>query len=178
MERETIEKLAIDSAAGELNEDAELLLKAYLAEHSEANEWAEDMARLYEVAEAAIDAKTGDVEAAVAPAIVDRKRRRPAPWWPAARWAAVLAVGLFAGFIVGRWDWTGNLDRIPVMKVAEQPTGPAKATDLKAKYAGTFWGQKVLASLEPRPRSKQPDRRQSGGFWDNYKQAIEGKRYE
>ena len=46
MEREAIERLAMDSAAGELNQDAEALLRTYLAEHPQANEWAEDMLQI------------------------------------------------------------------------------------------------------------------------------------
>ena len=43
MERETIERLAMDLALGELNEDATTLFEAYLAEHTEAKRWAEPM---------------------------------------------------------------------------------------------------------------------------------------
>ena len=57
MRREIIERLAIDSAAGELNEDMEALFRAYLAEHSEAKKWAEDLSDVFEKTEAAIAAK-------------------------------------------------------------------------------------------------------------------------
>ncbi|MHC4169718.1 MAG: hypothetical protein ACYSWQ_22455, partial [Planctomycetota bacterium] len=58
MERDAIERLAIDSASGELNDDAETLLREYLAGHAEANRWAEEVQWLCEKTEAAIHAKT------------------------------------------------------------------------------------------------------------------------
>ena len=57
MEREAIERLTIDSAAGELNEDAEALLRTYLAEYPQANKWAEDILQIYYRTEAAIKTK-------------------------------------------------------------------------------------------------------------------------
>ena len=55
MEREIIERLAVDLAAGELNEDVEALFRSYLAEHSEADKWAQDMLQVYEKTETAIE---------------------------------------------------------------------------------------------------------------------------
>lgn len=174
MERERIEKLAIDSAAGELNEDAEALFRSYLTEHPEANEWAADMTGAYEMTEAAIEAKT---KGAAAPPIANRKVSRPVNWCSAARWAAVLAIGLFAGFLAGRRE-PGGGEHLETVRIAEHPKALATAADLKAKYAGTFWGQKVLASLEPRPSVKREDRRKTGDLWDMYRQRIQEKRYE
>ena len=175
MERERIERLAMDSAAGELNEDAEFLFRSYLAEHPEAGEWATDMTGAYEMTEAAIDAKT---KGAAAPPIADSNYSGPVGWSSAARWAAVLAVGLFAGFWAGRWGRPDATSRIAVVRIAEQPRALATAADLKAKYAGTFWGQKVLASLEPKPRHAGADIEQSGGIWDVYRRRAKEKGYE
>ena len=175
MDRERIERLAIDSAAGELNEDAEALFRSYLAEHPDANEWAMDMMGAYEMTETAIEAKTKD---AGAPPIADTKVSRPVDWRSAGRWAAVLAIGLFAGFSAGRWSRPLKTKQIAVVRIAEQPRVVATAADLKAKYAGTFWGQKVLASLKPRPSIKREDRRETGDIWDMYRRRVKEKCYE
>ena len=58
MEREQIERLAIDSAAGELNEDMQALFEEYIAGHPEAKKYVEDMLGIYENTDAAIIAKT------------------------------------------------------------------------------------------------------------------------
>ena len=62
MEREAIEKLAMDSAAGQLNEDAETLLKEYLAEHPEAKKWFQDMQEIYANIQVAFNEKTAPVK--------------------------------------------------------------------------------------------------------------------
>jgi len=69
MEREIIERLTMDSASGELNEDAKVLLQTYLAEHSQENLWAEDMFKLYETANAAVKIKTNQSNAEPSKAI-------------------------------------------------------------------------------------------------------------
>ena len=48
MNCEQIERLAMDSAAEQLNEDVEALLQEYLTEHSEANKLFLDMQEIYE----------------------------------------------------------------------------------------------------------------------------------
>ena len=58
MKRETVERLAMDSAAGELSEDAEALFQTYLDENPQAKQWAEDVRQVYGETEAAIQAKT------------------------------------------------------------------------------------------------------------------------
>ena len=175
MDRERIEKLAMDSAAGELNEDAQMLFRSYLAEHPEANEWALGMTSIYEMTEAAISAKT---KAPAPPPTVEKTFPSPVNWLTAGRWAAVLAIAIFAGFSAGRWGRTAQTSPTTIVKIPEPPGTMAKAVDLKAKYAGTFWGQKVLASLQPKPRHIDANRRTRGDIWDIYRRRIKEKRNE
>ena len=98
MKRETIERLAIDVAAGELNEDAEALLDAYLAEHPQAKQWAEQMLTTYESTQEAIAEKTSWVNATAGTAPLGKK---PKGWmklrsgW---RSAAVVILGIIICF--------------------------------------------------------------------------------
>lgn len=173
MNREAIERLAIDSAAGELSEDALRLFKSYLAQHPEANEWATDMTAIYEMTQAAIDVKIEDA----APPMVEKKPSSPVNWFAAGRWAAVIAIAISAGFSIGRWSQPAKT-RVEIFRIPEQPRTTAKVADLKAKYAGTFWGQKVLASTEPKPRPRAAAHTPTGNFWDIYRQHLKEKRYE
>ncbi|MHC4744736.1 MAG: hypothetical protein ACYS8Z_22710, partial [Planctomycetota bacterium] len=127
MNRETIERLAMDAAAGELSEDVEVLFGAYLAEHPEANEWAAGMTSIYEMTEAAIDAKTKGA----APPMVEKKSSVPINWFAAGRWAAVIAIAMFAGFSAGRWSQPVRT-RVEIVRVPEQTRTTAKVADLKA----------------------------------------------
>ncbi len=169
MKRERIERLAIDCAAGELNEDGEVLFRMYLAEHPEENQWAEDMMRIYEQTEAAIDAKTTDGYAGdKAPFVKKRNLLLQLKWQRFGHWAAAVIFATFIGFTVGRWNINSKMDRIVSMD-NWSPKQVRTVSDLKEKYAGTFWGDKMLALLESRPvqRSKSNF---DGGFWDKYKQ--------
>lgn len=174
MKRETIERLAMDSAAGELSEDAEVLFASYLAEHPEAEEWALEITSIYEMTQAVIDKKTKHP----APPAVAKKRSMPVNWFAAARWAAVIAIAVFAGFSAGRWNQPAKTSRTEFFRVAEQPRTIATVTDIKEKYAATFWGRKVLASIEPKPPLHTAARNSTGSFWDTYTRHLKEKTYE
>lgn len=178
MKREIIERLAIDSAAGELNEDAQSLFDAYLAEHPQVGQWAEDIAGVYKETEAAIDAKTSDAdEGGVMPAIKMNRLVRP-NWRSFGRWAAALIVGALIGFTGGRWQINDKTSRIAFTK-PDRPAAQVKTiSDLKEEYAGTFWGDKVLALVESRPGQRYKGDLKSVGFWQKYKEYTKEKRYE
>lgn len=175
MEREIIERLAIDSAAGELNEDVEALFRAFLAEHPEANPDSEEMARIYEETAAAIDAKTRNADAGTGMPAIKTNRLLQADWRPFGQWAAALIVGVLIGFTWGRWQITGETSRITFI----QPDRPAvqvkTISDLREEYAGTFWGDKVLALLENRPGQRYKADFRDVSFWQKYRKEI---RYE
>ena len=58
MQREIIERLAMDRTLGELTEDAAALFETYLGEHPEIQEWAGQMAQTCELTRETINKKT------------------------------------------------------------------------------------------------------------------------
>ncbi len=176
MEREAIERLAMDSAAGELNQDAEALLGMYLAEHSQANKWAEDVRQIYDKTEAAIKTKTAHAGVGkVIPGITPVSKVR---WLSVARWAAVIALGIVIGFTAGRWEGVDNTHRIALQEPSRDSKQVETVSDLKERYAGTFWGDKMLALLEHKPGQRYEANLRSVGSWDKYRQYIKEKNYE
>jgi hypothetical protein len=178
MKREVIERLAIDSAAGELNDDALALFDAYLAEHPQAGQWAEDILRIYKETETAIDAKTRDADAGVGMPAVKISRLSELKWLSFGRWAAALIVGALVGFTGGRWPITGKTSSVDFAQLQEPAAQVETISDLKEKYAGTFWGDKVLALLESRSGQRYKADFQDVGFWHEYRQRIKEKHYE
>ena len=51
-------------------------------------------------------------------------------------------------------------------------------SDFKDKYAGTFWGNKVLALVESRPGHRYKADFRDVSFWKTYRQYRKEKRYE
>jgi hypothetical protein len=178
MEREIIERLAIDSAAGELNEDVEALLRAYLAEHPEAGPDSEEMLRVYKETAAAIEAKTRNANAVAGVPAVKVNRLPYLNWRSFGRWAAALIVGALIGFAGGRRQTTGETGGVAFV----QPQRPAEQvktiSDLKEEYAGTFWGDKVLALMEQKPGRRVKVDLPDVGFWHKYRPYRKGIRYE
>jgi hypothetical protein len=170
MEREIIERLAIDSAAGELNEDVEALLRAYLAEHPEAGPDSEEMLRVYKETAAAVEAKTRGTDAGK-PAVKMNRRTYPA-WRSFGRLAAALIFGALIGFAGGRRHTTGATGRVAFIK-PQRPAEQVKTiSDLKEEYAGTFWGDKVLALMEQKPGRRVKVDLPDVGFWQKYRKEI------
>ena len=178
MEREAIERLAIDSAAGELNQDAEALFKTYLAEHPRAKQWAENVRQIYEKTEAAINTKTTGDYASGQTRFIKPNRLLQINWMRLASWAAVVMFGTFIGFAAGRWDRSDKTYRIVLPEPGRASGRIETISDLKEKYAGTFWGDKMLALLERKPGQRYNTNLRSAGSWDKYKQYIKEKNYE
>ncbi|MHC4086070.1 MAG: hypothetical protein ACYSWZ_17725 [Planctomycetota bacterium] len=173
MKREIIERLAIDSAAGELNEDALALFNAYLAEHPQAVQWAEDIAGVYKETEAAIDAKIGD-----AMPVIKTNHQLHLNWFSFGRWAAALIVAALIGFTGGRWPIDGETSMI-AFTTSDRPGVQVKTiSDLKEQYAGTFWGNKVLALVEHTPSKRPKADLQDASFWKIYRQYKKEKSHE
>ncbi len=176
MEHEAIERLVIDSAAGELNQDAEALLRTYLAEHPQSNEWAEDMLDIYDKTEAAIKTKTVHADAEkVIPEITPISQVK---WLSVARWAAVIALCVIIGFTAGRRDRTDSTYSIAYPKPAPDSKQVETVSDLKERYAGTFWGDKMLALLENKPGQRYKANLHRIGSWNKYRQYIKEKNYD
>lgn len=177
MEREIIERLAIDLAAGELNEDEEALFRSYLAEHCQADKWAQDMLRVYEKTETAIEAKTTSAYAGVE-AAATAKALSPTRWWPVARWAAVVVFAVGVGFAVGRWSVITGTGKPVAPRGTLPPVATESLLDLKAKYEGSFWADKIISSLEPKPHAKRAANNRTGTFWSSLKPYMKEKHDE
>jgi hypothetical protein len=167
MKREAIERLAMDSAAGELNEDVEALFREYLAEHPEARPDSEEMVRIYEETAAAIEAKTRNADAG-GPAVKTHRLVHP-NWRVFGRWAAALIVAVIIGFAGGRWPITGETSRI-VFTTSARPAPQVKTiSDLKEQYADTFWGSKALALMEDRAGQRYKGDFRDVSLWEQFR---------
>jgi hypothetical protein len=176
MKRETIERLAIDSAAGELNEDAEVLFQTYLASNPQARQWADNIRQIFDETQAAIRTKMALTKNhKVAPKITPAFRIR---WVPAARWAAVIFLGTVIGFSAGRWETTGQTQRVAIQKPSPEPKPVENVADLQKKYVGTFWGDKMLALVDNTSRCQHKVNLHDIRSWDSYKQFTKENKDE
>ncbi len=163
MERETIERLAMDAALGELNEDAAALLDAYLAEHPEAKARAQQMEILCNRTQEAIDAKAHSQ-----PVYCLGRPRVSTRWTAALRWAAVIVVSLLLGAITGRWFAPREVALVRNVAVAPPPrTLLGGWQELLANPGQGFWASKAAALWQPQsPRRAEPQPR----LWDTIRQ--------
>jgi len=178
MKREVIERLVIDKVAGELNEDAEALFDAYLSEHLQAKKWAEQMVTTYEETQTAISEKTSWVNTTAQTSFVRKKVTVWLTWRSVARSAAILAFGILIGLVGARWRTTGKTMGIALVEPTGRPTPVRTVSDLKEKYAGTFWGDKMLSLLEHRPEPQYSADLHSVSLWDRYRLYKKENRYE
>lgn len=176
MNRETIERLAMDSAAGELNEDAGALLQFYLDKHPQAKQWAEDVRQVYNLTETAVKTKTAHTNGRqVFPRISPVSRVK---WLPVARWAAAIVLGAIFGFTAGRWEVTGKTLTTAFQEPSRISKQSETVSNLKERYAGTFWGDKMLAMLEHKSgRENMVDLRDIRS-WDTFRQYVKEKNNE
>lgn len=168
MNREIIERLAIDSVAGELNEDAETLFRLYLDEHPQANQWANDIRQVYGQTESAIQAKTACTNVEQPVPIIRPVSRLT--WLPVARWAAVIFLGAVIGFTAGRWEVTGETQSVVIKEPGPESESVKNVTDLKEKYVGTFWGDKMLALVDNTSRHQHKVNLRDIRSWESYRQ--------
>jgi len=195
VEREIIERIAIDCAGGELNEDIQALFNAYLAQNEQGGRWAEDMLRTYETTEAAISAKTravctGSVTPVPKSTLVLPLRHQRIEHWPARRvagWAAVLIFAAFIGAVIGRWSKPPVLPDRPASVVFGPSLKPGNVRPiLTVKWpsyqlqdtGGSFWLTKAMAMLHATPDTINKDYVKGPTLWDEYRQFIKEKRYE
>ncbi len=179
MEREQIERLTIDSAAGELNEDTQVLFEEYLAKHPEAKKYVDDMLGIYEKTDTAIIAKTQHaVKMDLNTADITVKSRSRVFWLPIARWAAVFIFAAFVGIAVGRWSKSPVLvDNTGQIAAYRDSAEHQKNFDLE-NIGDSFWRDKALAMITPQSDSIQTDSVTGPGLWDRYREFIKEKNYE
>jgi len=178
MKREIIERLAIDSAAGELNEDTEALFRAYLAEHPDASKWVENMLEIYEKTGAAIDAKTKHaIRADTGEKVVGTRHRSHVHWLPIARWAAVVVFAACVGAGVG-WSRSNVLPQ-KQKSVTVSPSITAKQPSFDLEDIGEgFWRNKAIAMLNSPSEKIHTNYIAGPSLWDKYRKYIKEKHYE
>jgi len=176
MDRERIERLAMDSALGELGEDAMALFEAYVAAYPQANEWARQMQRTCAVAQEAIAVTTRAPRQKSFGARRHRYRLRCINRPALGRWAAVVAVSLLAGAGVGRWSArqdAGSAALAPVTVVRAEPAAKSWQELLSEPGQG-LWQAKALALLGP--ASLAPAGLKTGeNVWEKYRRYLREK---
>ncbi len=169
MKREMIERLAMDCALGELNEDAAKLFEAYLAEHTEARQWAEPMIQTCTRTREAIARKT-QPSAQYAPP--EPARRFRADWSALARWAAVIAIAAVLGVAVGRRSAPSPTQKpAPVIvRTAPREAGPEGWRRILNESEQGFWQTKAVAMRQSPPRKPSGSTASGPSLWDRYRQ--------
>jgi hypothetical protein len=173
MERETIERLAMDAAVGELNEDARTLLNAYLVEHPDMRDWAQQMdaaCRQVHKAFCTGTRRNDDVP------IVSIHPRPSIRWAVAGRWAAVVMIAVLAGMQIGR-----RPESVPNERLTGVTTGTARSEssrswqDILREPGNGFWESKAAAVRQAVPRrtsAPQPS------LWEAFGQLQKGHNHE
>jgi hypothetical protein len=150
MERQAIERLAMDLALGELNEEAAALFEAYLAEHPEAGQWAQPMKAICLRTQDAIHTKTQQL---TTPAHRSTALRRvPIGWARLGRWAAVVTIALALGAVADRW--LKHDVPAPRLTVAVESTRNPLREDWRRvlnEPGQSFWESKAAAALGSKP---------------------------
>jgi hypothetical protein len=170
MERDSIERLAMDVALGELSEDATALFEAYLATHPQAEQWARQMQQTCATAQTAIAAKTrvlyGENLAAGRPFRRIRQISGPA----LGRWAAVVVLALLVGAVAGRWSGRRGLQPGASVRTAVVRAEPTAGgwRQLVSEPGPGFWQAKALALLESAP-SVPSGPRSGESLWERHR---------
>jgi hypothetical protein len=172
MDREIIERLAMDSAAGELNEDIEALLQNYLSEHSESNEWFQQMLEVYTNTQGVFDAKTDFIKQ---PAEV--KMPRKLNLIPVLRWSAVIIISVCTGGIAGRLSSQNVPSQKPNITATE--TKSAKKTGFNpANIGNDFWRNKITAMVNSSPAKIHIEKSSDSSLLETYKKYIKERNHE
>lgn len=178
MEREIIERLAMDRALGELNEDTTALLEAYLAEHPEFQPDAEQISQTCELTSRAIDRKTGlgQTMPMASPARASRKPPIRLNRW--ARWAAVIFISITIGNFWGRFSAPRSPLVRTVMVAATPKTERQNLTNVLSETGEGFWRDKARAILDTKTSSVPKPHSAGGGLWDRYRRLSKERGYE
>jgi hypothetical protein len=177
MEREIIERLAMDSASDELNEDAKVLLQAYLAEHSQENMWAEEMFKLYETTKQAVKTKTNQNNTEPPKTICDKPLFR-INIISLGRWAAVIIFAVAIGTGLGRWSKKPEFISGPVTIATSNRSQRLQPGDLVVMPTEGFWREKAISMLTPKHTPHYEEQIPLGQLWKRYKEYIKEKQYD
>lgn len=169
MKREAIERLAMDWAGGELSDDAANLLSEYLAEHPEANIWAEEIRQIYQVNQLTIKQKSPHIVIKKAKPFKAMRRFLFGKRLSIARWAAVWILAISIGFIVGRRQMYTKISEIPISNFTVAQVRNKSMLDLETKHRGGFWAEKISTSLERQDYSTPLKLPKHKCFWPKLK---------
>ncbi len=169
MKREMIERLAMDLALGELHEDAATLFETYLAEHTEARQWAEPMTQTCTRTREALSRKTQPSAQFAQP---EPARLFRVDWSALARWAAVVAVAAVLGVAIGRRSVPLPTQRpeTVVVRTAPREAGPEGWRRVLSDSEQGFWQTKAVAMLQSQPREVPRSTESGPSLWDRYRQ--------
>ena len=173
MNRDIIERLAMDRAAGQLSEDACALFEAYLGEHPEQELWARQMHDTYAATERTFRDKASPPQSRAFRARPDTPIRSTARPPAMLRWAAVIAVAFLFGAGAGR------LSRQPQLKtefVSGSERSPYR-TGLISEPSDGFWGKKVVAITQGTSR-KLRSQGPRAGLWQRRAQFNKESNHE
>ncbi len=176
MERETIERLAMDQSFGEMDADTTALFEAYLAEHAEAQALAQAMSQACVRTRQAVDRRTQTAPLTHRTASLIGVQRLT--WSAPARWAAVILLSLSIGVIAGRWSRPEALPAKTIV-VRTQPSRPGEGwRQMLSQSEHGFWGAKAVAMLQPRTEASPEAHAGRRGLWDRYRQFTKESNHE
>ena len=173
MNREQIEKLAIDFSAKQINEDAEALLHEYLSEHQEAKQWFLEMQEIYNNTQIVFDKKTS-----FAKQPIENKHVFKYNQFPILRWAAVIIVTACVGAAVGRWTKT-EIPQQKQIQVTSSGNFITKSPFVRYQNIGEgFWSKKIVAMLDSSPAKIDKSSFAGPSLWEKYNKYIKEKNHE
>lgn len=178
MQRETIERLAMDQTLGELSEDAAILFEAYLSEHPEVQPWARQMSETCELARVSIGQKTRALRTARPAGRIRSSRPASVNWAALGRWAAVVAIALSVGSALGRWSKPTVVVSGSVVASAEPPAAQEGWPRVVGQSQEGFWQAKAVAMLDTKSYPVGHTQSSAGGLWDRYRRFTKERRYE
>lgn len=177
MKREMIERLAMDRALGELNDDVATLFETYLAEHAEARLWAEPMTQTCIQMRDAIARQTQPSAQFAEP---EPARLFRADWSALARWAAVIAVAAVLGAAIGRRSAPSPTPEpeTVIVRTAPREAGLEGWRRVLSETEQGFWQTKAIAMLQSQPREVQRSTESRPSLWDRYRQFRKERSHE
>jgi len=177
MERQAIERLAMDAALGELNEDAAALFQAYLTEHPEARQWAGPMAAICRRTQEAVVARTKPAAFSHLRSTSGGHRIVRFRLANAGRWAAVVIVSLALGAVAGRGLRSPAATAFR-STVSAETLRSSMQEDWQAVLNGRgrgFWESKAAAALQRQPVGSLYEPKPSP--WEMLKQRQKERRH-
>ncbi|MBN2591497.1 MAG: hypothetical protein JXA96_16650 [Sedimentisphaerales bacterium] len=173
MDREIIERLAMDFSAGELNEDVQTLLQEYLAEHHEENMCFLQMQNIYRDTQETFNTITASFKQNTEKNFPIRFK-----WIPFIRLAAVIVISACIGIAAGRWSKQDILQQ-ESGKVISNYSPFVKKSGLNLDDLGEgFWHNKITAMLNPSPAREHIKSKSGSSLLEQYKLYLKERNHE